>query len=110
MNVNFEMALANNLDVKDLTLLSYLDLKSEEKNSDEFELLYSQIIEDLPLIFNSKNYASNTVKIRRMLEKEGMKNFVHRDIFKRGNKYGTVTFFRLNKENIKKLNVKGIVS
>ena len=78
MNVNFEMALANNLDVKDLTILSYLDLKSEEKNSDEFELLYSQIIEDLPLIFNSKNYASNTVKIRRMLEKEGMKNFVHR--------------------------------
>ena len=43
-------------------------------------------------------------------DEEGMKNFVHRDIFKRGNKHGTVTFFRLNKENINKLNVKGIVS
>ena len=31
MNINFEMAISNNIDVKDITLISYLSLISEKE-------------------------------------------------------------------------------
>ena len=110
MNINFEMAIRNNIDVKDITLISYLSLISEkEKLGEEFELPYNRIINDLPIIFNSKSYEANSVKLRRMLDKEGMKKFITREILKKGREFGTVVLFKLNKTNIEKLNVKGIV-
>ena len=110
MTVKFEVAINNNIDIKDITLISYLSLVSESENlGEEFELPYSRIINDLPIIFNSKSYEANSVKLRRMLDKEGMKNFVTRDILKKGREFGTVVLFKLNKENILKLNVKGVV-
>ena len=100
----------NNIDIKDITLISYLSLISERENlGEEFEFPYSRIINDLPIIFNSKSYEANAVKLRRMLDKEGMKNFVTRDILKKGREFGTVVLFKLNKENILKLNVNGVV-
>lgn len=111
MNINFEMAITNNIDVKDITLISYLSLVSEqEKLGDEFELSYPKIINDLPIIFNSKSFDANSVKLRRMLDKEGMKKFVTRKILKKGRDFGTVVLFKLNKSNIEKLNAKGIVN
>jgi hypothetical protein len=110
MNINFEMAISNNIDVKDITLISYLSLISEkEKLGEEFEFAYSRIINDLSIIFNSKSYEANSVKLRRMLDKEGMKKFITREILKKGREFGTVVLFKLNKSNIEKLNVKGIV-
>ena len=44
-----------------------------------------------------------------MLDKEGMKKFITRDILRKGREFGTVVLFRLNKENILKLNVEGVV-
>lgn len=110
MNINFEMAISNNIDVKDITLISYLSFISEkEKLGEEFELPYNRIINDLPIIFNSKSYEANSVKLRRMLDKDGMKKFITREILKKGREFGTVVLFKLNKTNIEKLNVKGIV-
>lgn len=110
MNINFEMAIANNIDVKDITLISYLSFVSEKENlGEEFEFPYSRIINDLPIIFNNKSYEANTVKLRRMLDKEGMKKFIGKKVLKKGREFGTVILFKLNKENIEALNVKGIV-
>ena len=110
MTIKFEVAISKNIDIKDITLISYLSLVSEKENlGEEFEFPYSRIINDLPIIFNSKSYEANSVKLRRMLDKEGMKNFVTRDILKKGREFGTVVLFKLNKENILKLNVKGVV-
>jgi hypothetical protein len=110
MSVNFEMAISNNIDVKDITLISYLSLVSERENlGEEFELPYAKIINDLPIIFNNKSYEANSVKLRRMLDKEGMKKFITREILKKGREFGTVVLFKLNKPNIEKLIIKGIV-
>ena len=110
MSINFEMALSNNIDVRDLTLISYLSFVSEKGNlGEEFEFPYSKIINDLPLIFNNKSYEANTVKLRRMLDKQGMKKFVEKKVIKKGREFGTVILFKLNKENIKSLNIKGII-
>ena len=38
-----------------------------------------------------------------------MKKFITREILKKGREFGTVVLFKLNKSNIEKLNVKGIV-
>ena len=97
MTNRFEMAIANNIDIKDMTLISYLSLISEEnKLGDVFEWSYEKIIYDLPIIFNSKSYDANSVKLRRMLDKEGMKKFITRDIKRKGREYGTVVIFKLN--------------
>ena len=110
MTIKFEMAISNNMNIKDLTLISYLALVSEKNNwGDEFEYSYTQIIKDLPIIFNSKSYDANCVKLRRMLDKEGMQKFIERDLLRKGRELGSVIKFKLNKENIKELNVKGIV-
>lgn len=110
MNINFEMAIANNIDVKDITLISYLSFVSEKESlGEEFEFPYSRIINDLSIIFNNKSYEANTVKLRRMLDKEGMKKFIGKKVLKKGREFGTVILFKLNKENIEALNVKGIV-
>lgn len=110
MSVNFEMAISNNINVKDITLISYLSLVSERENlGEEFELPYAKIINDLPIIFNNKSYEANAVKLRRMLDKEGMKKFITREILKKGREFGTGVLFKLNKQNIEKLIIKGIV-
>ena len=84
-------------------------ISEKEELGEEFELPYNRIINDLPIIFNSKSYEANSVKLRRMLDKEGMKKFITREILKKGREFGTVVLFKLNKTNIEKLNVKGIV-
>ena len=110
MTIKFEVAINNNIDIKDLTLISYLYLVSEKENlGEEFEFPYSRIINDLPVIFNSKSYEANSDKLRRMLDKEGMKKFITRDILRKGREFGTVVLFKLNKENILKLNAEGVV-
>ena len=110
MNLNMEFAIKNNLDVKDVTVISLLDLISKEKGKDEFDFSYSEIINHLPFIFDGVSMQSNTVRLRRILDKEGMQNFVTRSIRNEGPHKGRILTFKLNKENIKKLNVEGIVN
>ena len=108
---NFTYALENNLNTEDIVLLSYLCLTADTENlGDKFIFQYQRIIDDLPIIFNYSSYKGNTVKLRRMLDKEGMKNFVTGELKREGCIVGTLVQFNLNRENIKKLNIENVVT
>lgn len=108
--MNMEMIIENKLDSKDIVLIGLLNSISIEKGSDTFEYSYKDIVSDLPIIFNSSSFKANSTKIRRMLDKEGMRNFIGREVDKRGRGVGSVVVFTVNRCNIDKLDLKNIIS
>lgn len=110
MNLNMEMAIANGLDVKDITVISLLDLISNEKGSDVFEYSFTEIIKSLPIVFDGISIEANSVRLRRILDKEGMQKFVTRKSTHKGRGLGIIVTFNLNRKNIDLLNVKGLIN
>ena len=110
MQFNMEMAINNNLNLNDLILLSFLELQVN-KNSDNGEcaISYNEIIKSLPILFNSKAEVTNLARLRNSLNKEGFQKFITKEIIQEGRSKGAKVIFKLNKENLNKLNVKGIV-
>lgn len=107
-----ELVLENKLTIDDLVLLSAIELFATERDLDndcKFIMSYNEIIGELPVLFNSSE-RSNIAKLRKILNKEGVQKFVTREISQRGRAKGALVVFTINKELLKELNVKGIVS
>ena len=108
--INNDLAIKNNLNAEDIILISYLELINSEIGKDNhFSIGYSKIINDLPILFNSTE-KTNISKLRKMLNKEGMQNFITRTIKQQGRGLGAKVEFKINSDNVKNLNTKGIVN
>ena len=107
MNINY--VIESQLTSKDLCLIGLLDTISKEKNSDIFQYSYKEIIDDLPLVFKSKTHKANLVMLRRILDRKEVQKFVTREINKKGYPRGSIVTFTLNRKNIDKLRIEGIV-
>ena len=108
--INNDLAIKNSLNAEDIVLISYLELMNSEIGKDnQFSISYLKIIDDLPILFNSTE-RSNIAKLRKMLNKEGVQNFVTRTITQQGRGLGAKVEFKINNDNVKSLNTKGIVS
>lgn len=108
--IDFDLFVDNKLNCEDLVIISYFELiANTEGDGESFNKGYSEIIKDLPLIFQSKSENANIKKLRSILNKEGVKQFVTREIKQQGRGKGALTTFKLDIEKTKKLNVKGIV-
>ena len=106
--MNILYAIENKLTVNDLCILSLLNEVAKEKKSDVFKYSYSEIMEDLPIIFKNEDYDSNSKILRNILNKKTVKKFVNREIDRKGRYLGTIVTFKLNRDNINKLNIDGI--
>lgn len=109
LHTNMEIVIENNLTIEELIVLSALDLISEQKHTDTFDYKYMDLINSLPIVFRSTE-RGNVKKLRQMLNKDGVKNFVTRTTKQLGRGNGACVTFYLDKEKLKKLNVKGIIS
>ena len=107
MNITYVME--NNLNVNDICILGLLNTVAKEKNSDIFQYSYKEIMEDLPLIFKYEDYDCNSKILRKTLDKDTVKNFVNRSMERKGRGIGSIMTFTLNRENIDKLDIEGIV-
>ena len=107
--MNIAYVMENNLSVDDICILSLLDTVAKEKNSDIFQYSYKEIIEDLPLIFKHEDYDHNSKILRKTLDKKTVKNFVNRKIDRKGRHLGSIMTFELNRANMDKLDIEGIV-
>lgn len=108
--INNDLAIKNNLNAEDIILISYLELINSEIGKDnQFSIGYNKIINDLPILFSSTE-RSNIAKLRKMLNKEGMQNFITRTIKQQGRGLGAKVEFKINSDNVKNLNTKGIVN
>ena len=107
MNINY--VIESQLTSKDLRLIGLLDTISKEKSSDIFQYSYKEIIEDLPLIFKHEDYDHNSKILRKTLDKKTVKNFVSRKIDRKGRHLGSIMTFELNRANMDKLDIEGIV-
>ena len=110
LNIDFELANQNNLSAEDLVFISYIELKLQEKKSDKGVITYKEILNELPIVFNSKSEQVNLKKLRRMLDNENMNKFITREVKQLGRGVGATTIFHINKENIDKLKIKGLVN
>lgn len=110
MNINFDLAIKNNLNTEDLILISYIDLRLSEINSSKGVINYNDILKDLPIIFNSRSEQVNIKKLRKMLGNENIKKFITREIKQLGKAKGAITVFYVNKENVDMLRVRGLVN
>lgn len=106
LEVNVNMIKDLGLTVEDLILLRLIDMHSEGR--EEFNLSYKEILDDLPIMFHSSE-RSNITKLRKMLNKESVQKFVTRQIKQQGRGKGALVTFKVNKDNLKKLNIKGII-
>ena len=107
--MNIAYVMENNLSVDDICILSLLDTVAKEKNSDIFQYSYKEIIEDLPLIFKHEDYDHNSKILRKTLDKKTVKNFINRELDRKGRGIGCIVTFKLNRKNIDKLDIEGIV-
>ena len=108
--INNDLAIKNNLNAEDIILISYLELINSEIGKDnQFSIGYSKIINDLPILFSSTE-RSNIAKLRKMLNKEGMQNFITRTIKQQGRGLGAKVELKINSDNVRNLNTKGIVN
>lgn len=106
LDINFELAMANDLSMDDLVLIRYIDLSVEEIGdtlNGEAIISYEKVIEELPIVFNSNSRGSNVKKHRNMLNKEGVKKFITRETKQLGRGKGATTKFKVDKPNIDKL-------
>lgn len=109
-NINNELAIENNLNTEDIVLISYFEFVNKMKGcNNEFVIGYNEIINDLPILFNSTE-RSNVAKLRKMLNKEGVKVFITRSISQQGRGLGAKVLFKINRDKVEELNVKGIVN
>lgn len=111
LDYNIELAKELNLNLEELVLLSAIELFANEKdldNGNKFEMPYLELIERLPILFNSTT-RSNIAKLRKMLNKENIQLFVKREIIQRGRARGASVIFSIDKEMLNKLNVKNII-
>lgn len=110
MQFNMELAIKNNLNLNDLIILSFIELQVDERGiNNECAISYSEIIKGLPIIFDSKANVTNLARLRATLNKDGIEKFITKEIIQEGRSKGAKVIFRLNRENLNKLNVKGIV-
>ena len=107
--MNMLYAMENNLNINDICILGLLNTVAKEKNSDIFQYSYKEIIDDLPLVFKSKTHKANLVMLRRILDRKEVQKFVTREINKKGYPRGSIVTFTLNRKNIDKLGIEGIV-
>lgn len=107
--MNILYAMENDLNINDICILGLLNTIAKEKNSDVFQCSYKEIMNELPLIFKSKDYDFNSKTLRKTLDKKTVKNFVNREIDRKGRGIGSIMTFKINRENINKLDIEGIV-
>ena len=60
-------------------------------------------------MFKSKTHKANLVMLRRILDRKEVQEFVTREINKKGYPRGSIVTFTLNRKNIDKLGIEGIV-
>lgn len=110
MQFNMELAINNDLNINDLIVLSFIELQVDKRgDGDKCIISYNEIIENLPIIFNSKSKVTNLARLRAVLNKESIEKFVTKEIEQEGRGKGAKITFKINRENLNKLNVKGIV-
>ena len=110
LNIDFSLANKNNLSADDLVFISYIELKLQEGEKDSGIIAYKEILRELPIVFNSKSEQVNLKKLRRMLDNENMSRFITREIKQLGRGVGATTIFYINRENVDKLKIKGLVN
>lgn len=112
LKCNMEMVREYQLSLDDLVLISAIELFANEKdldNDNKFDMQYSELIESLPILFNSSE-RSNIAKLRKFLNRESIKHFVTRDITQQGRAKGAKVTFTINRHEVNKLNVKGLIN
>lgn len=107
MNINFESL--NELEIQksklkldEIVFIGYVNHLSLENESNEFMYSYSDIFDNLPLVFNCKTLNGNYKKVKRILDNENVSRFIDRSNRRAGQK-GTEVYFKINRNEINKL-------
>lgn len=109
---NLMMVQELDLKLEELVVLSSIELFANEKdlnNDNTFELSYKEIIDSLPIIFNSSE-RSNVAKLRNFLNKDSIKKFVTREIVQQGRAKGALVIFTIDREMFNKIRIRNLIN
>lgn len=109
---NMEMVTELDFKLEDLVILNSIELFANEKDTDRdgiFELSYKEIIESLPIIFNSSE-RSNVAKLRNFLNKDSVKKFVTREVAQQGRGKGALVTFTIDRDMFDKIKIRNLLS
>lgn len=108
-NMDEDILLKNKLQLDDAVTLGYINYKSKVNKSNEFKISYSEMINDLPLVFNCKTINGNYKKINRVLEKDIIKHILTKTTKRIGNQKGTEVIININRIEMDKLKLNNII-
>ena len=110
LKINMDIVNELNLNIDDVCLIAGIEDIFDFKGADSSCIIsYKEIIDDLPILFNSTE-KSNIVKLRNMLEREGIKSLITKTIKQQGRGKGALVTFTMDRQKVKELNVKGILN